>query len=326
LKPKVIISKCIEFERCRWNGNIIKSNIVKVLKPYVEFQPVCPEVEIGLGIPRDPIRIIKSEDLKLLQPNTLKDSTENMKNFTEQFLNSIDDVDGFLLKFKSPSCGLYEAKYYHDEKPGSAVIEKGSGLFGRAVFKKFTHLAIETETRLTNFRIREHWLTKIYALRHFREVKYSESYRNLVDFQTQNKFLLMAYNQDLMRKMGRIVANPMRKKFNFVIDEYEKLLFSILGRPPEYTSHINVLMHALGYFKNILSHQEKAFFLDELEKFRAGWIPLFILIELIKAWIVRKDEHYLRQQSYFNPYPSELMNFDIKDAWRGRSYWKKDLF
>jgi uncharacterized protein YbgA (DUF1722 family) len=123
--------------------------------------------------------------------------------------------------------------------------------------------------------------------------------------------------------MGRIVANPLKKNYNSVIEEYENLLIRSLSRPPEYTSHINVMMHMLGYFKKILSTQEKAFFLDELEKYRAGWIPLFILNELIKVWNARSNQTYLINQTYINPYPSELMNFDIKDTWRGRSYWEK---
>lgn len=323
LKPKVVISKCIEFEHCRWNGNIIKSNFVKVLKTYVEFHPVCAEVEIGLGVPREPIKIIKSERLKLIQPATMREYTKNMEKFAETFLTSISDIDGFIMKFKSPSCGLYETKYYYDEKPGSAVIEKGAGLFGKAVLDKFPNLSIETEGRLTNLRIREHWLTKLFVLRYFREIKDSESYKSLVEFHSRNKLLLMAYNQNLMRKMGRIAANPLRMNFDSVVEEYVKLLIRSLSQPPEYTSHINVLMHAFGYFKKMLSSQEKAFFLDELEKYRAGWIPLFVINELLKVWIVRNDELYLKQQSYFNPYPPVLMNFDIKETWRGRSYWNK---
>jgi len=172
-----------------------------------------------------------------------------------------------------------------------------------------------------NFRIREHWLTKLFTLKNFRNVKESELNHELVKFQTKNKFLFMAYNQNLMRKMGRIVANPLKKPFRTIIEEYEKFLLIMLNKPPEYTSHINVLMHVLGYFKKELKTAEKAFFLDELEKYRAGWIPLFMIIELIKSWMIRVDKPYLQEQSYFNPYPKELMNFDIKDTWRGRSYW-----
>ena len=203
------------------------------------------------------------------------------------------------------------------------MIEKGAGLFGKSILDKYPNIAIENEGVLTNSRIREQWLTKLFVLRFYRAIKDSESYKNLVNFHSINKFLLMAYNQNLMRNMGRIVANPKKASFNSVISQYEKLLIALLGNPARYTSHINVLMHALGYFKKNLSNQEKAFYLDELEKYRTGWIPLFVINELIKVLILRYDEDYLRQQSYFNPYPSELMSFDIKNTWRGRSYWKK---
>ncbi len=321
IKPRVVISKCIEFEHCRWNGNLIKSPVVDTFKSHIEFQPICAEVEIGLGIPRNPIRIIKEERLKLIQPSTSEDLTEKMESFSNQYLNSIDFVDGFILKSQSPSCGIKETKFYHDIKPGSAVIERGAGLFGRAVLNRFPYLAIETEGRLRNFRIREHWLIKLYTTAKFRSLKDSESQKNLVEFHSKNKFLFMAYNQNLMRAMGRIVANPHSESSNSLLEKYEKLLFDLLKRPPNYTSHINILMHMLGYFKKTLNSEEKAFFLDELEKFRAGWIPLFVIIEIIKSWITRTHMPYLQEQSYLNPYPEELMNFDITDTWRGRTYW-----
>jgi uncharacterized protein YbgA (DUF1722 family)/uncharacterized protein YbbK (DUF523 family) len=320
-RPRVVISKCIEFDHCRWNGAIIKSPIVAILKSFVDFNPVCAEVEIGLGIPRDPVRIVKEEQLKMMQISNGKDYTEKMVSFSKNFIGSIENIDGFLLKSKSPSCGLKETKYFHDIKPGSAVINKGSGLFGREVMNLCPHAAIETEGRLMNFRIREHWLTKLYTLTNFRTVKESQSIKSLTDFQAQNKFLFMAYNQNLMRTLGKIAANSSKDSFNSVIKEYEKNLFELLYIPPEFTSHINVLMHTLGFFKNDLATEEKAFFLDELEKFRAGWIPLFMMIELIKSWMARVKKPYLQDQTYFSAYPEELMNFDLKDAWRGRSYW-----
>ena len=131
----------------------------------------------------------------------------------------------------------------------------------------------------------------------------------------------MAYNQHIMRELGKVVANPKKIQIEDLILDYEYKLNVLLQTPPEHTAHINVLMHTLGYFKKNLSHEEKAFFLDELEKYRAGWIPLFVLQNLLSSWINRFNENYLRNQSYFNPYPEELMNFDLRDTWRGRSYW-----
>ena len=323
VKPVVLISKCIEFEYCRWNGMIIKSPIVKLLKSYVDFRPVCAEVDIGLGIPRDPVRLIKENNkLSMIQPITNKIFTSEMMNFSREHLNKLDHIDGFILKSDSPSCGLYHTKYYASTHKGSRLIERGAGLFGKVVLEKFSNKAIETDGRLTNFRIREHWLTKLFTLAEFHRVKNSHSKHELVKFQTINKFLFMAYNKELMRKAGRTIANPQKNRFENIIKDYEQKLLEIIKNPPNYTSHINTILHTLGFFKKKLSHEEKSFFLDELEKYRAGWLPLFVLLNLIKSWSVRFDEGYLKDQTYFNPYPEELMNFDLKDSWRGRSYWK----
>jgi uncharacterized protein YbgA (DUF1722 family)/uncharacterized protein YbbK (DUF523 family) len=322
-KPLVLVSRCIEFEHCRWNGNIIKSSVVDILKSYVDFTPVCPEVEIGLGVPRDPVRIVcKDGDLKMIQPATNRDCTQEMNTFAKQYLESIQNVDGFILKSKSPSCGLFDTKHYQTAMKGAPKIDNGPGIFGKAVMKIFPKKAIETEGRLSNFRIREHWLVKLFTLADFRQLKNSNSKNEIVNFHTKNKFLFMAYNQNIMRELGQIVANPNKVEFEDLIENYEIKLDNLLEKPPEYTSHINVLMHALGYFKKELSHKEKAFFLDELEKYHVGWIPLFVLQNLLNSWITRFDQEYLRNQSYFNPYPEELMNFDLRDAWRGRSYWE----
>ncbi len=322
-EPIVVISKCIEFEFCRWNGMIIKSPFITLLKSYVGFRPVCAEVGIGLGVPRDPVRlIIENTELKMIQPSTGRNLTLKMINFSEEYFNSLGSVDGFILKSKSPSCGLFQTKHYSGTLKGSHVIKKGSGLFGGAVMKNFPNKAIETERRLTNFRIREHWLIKLYTITGFRQVKESHSMNELIKFHTKNKLLFMAYNQESMRVLGRIAANPQKKDFDHIIEKYEQKFLELIKNPPDYTSNINVLMHALGFFKKKLSQEEKAFFLDELEKYRVGWVPLFILLNLLKSWIARFDETYLKNQTFFNPYPEELMNFDLKDSWRGRSYWE----
>jgi uncharacterized protein YbgA (DUF1722 family)/uncharacterized protein YbbK (DUF523 family) len=324
IKPTVVISKCIEFARCRYNGAMISSDIVKVMKNFVEFIPVCAEVEIGLGVPRDSIRIIKQgEELKLIQSATGLDVTNKMNTFSEEFLNSLEHVDGFILKYKSPSCGTLHTPYLASTQRGAAKLGKGPGLFGKAVIEKFPKLPIENEGRLNNFRIREHYLTKLFTIARFREVKHLSRMHKLVKFHTVNKFLFMAYNQAEMREMGRIVANPEKNSFIEVVKEYEQRLFNVIMYPPKYTSNINVLMHMLGYFSKDLTSAEKAYFLDELEKYRAGWIPLFVLTHLLKSWIVRFNQEYLRSQTFFDPFPEELMIFDLKDTWRGRSYWQK---
>ena len=165
LKPRILVSKCIEFDSCRYNGQVISSDFVEKLKSFVEFIPVCPEFEIGLGVPRDPIRVVSfGGNLKLIQSKTEKDVTKNMVEFSNSFLDKLSDIDGFILKSKSPSCGIKDVKIHAGTGPPPKE-SKGSGFFGKAVLEKYSNIAIEDEGRLLNSRIKQHFLTKVYALR-----------------------------------------------------------------------------------------------------------------------------------------------------------------
>lgn len=303
IKPIVLFSKCLGFEHCRYNGEIINDDFVQKLVPLVEAKTICAEVEIGLGVPRDPIRIVSvGDELRLVQPATGDDVTRKMLDFCDSFLSSLADVDGFILKFRSPSCGIKDVRRF---PPGEkkASLGKGAGFFGGAILERFPHLGVETEGRLMNFRIREHWLTKLYTMARFREMKKSGSMKDLVDFHTRSKFSLMAYNQKELKEMGRIVANPEKRPMTEVISDYGEHLSGALAKSPRYTSNINVLMHAMGYFSDKISTDEKSYFLDSLERYRQGQIPLSVCIHIIRSWIIRFDEPYLSQQAFFQPYP-----------------------
>jgi uncharacterized protein YbgA (DUF1722 family)/uncharacterized protein YbbK (DUF523 family) len=323
-RPKVVISKCLEFENVRYDGGIISSVFVKKLMPHVDFIPVCPEVEIGLGIPRDPLRIVTVEGkLRLVQPATNLDLTDKMTEFANSFLDSLPEVDGFILKSRSPTSAIKDAKVYPSTNRKVAPISKGPGLFGRAVLRRFSDLAVEDEGRLRNPRIKEHFLTKLFTIASFREVKASNSLRNLVGFHSENKLLLKTYNQKELRKLGKIVANQKSKTLVETIRDYEQHLFGALRRPPRCGSNINVLMNAMGYFSNALSKEEKSFFLDSLEKYRAGNLPFSVVISILRAWIIRFKEDYLAKQTLFEPYPEDLMDIDAMTTYcDGKDYWK----
>ena len=317
VKPAVLFSKCLGFDHCRYNGEIINDGFVQKLIPLVEAKTVCAEVEIGLGVPRDPIHIIADGDkLKLVQPATGRDVTREMLDFCDSFLGSIEDVDGFILKSRSPSCGIRDVRRF---PPGEkkASLGKGAGFFGGAVLDRFPHLGVESEGRLKNFRIRERFLTRLYAMARFREMEKGGSMRDLVAFHTRNKLLLMAYNQKELKEMGRIVANTEKRPAAEVICDYGEHLSRALAKSPRYTSNINVLMHAMGYFSDRISSGEKSYFLDTLDRYRQGQIPLSVCIHIIKSWIIRFDEPYLGQQDYFHPYSEELML--ISDSGKGRN-------
>jgi uncharacterized protein YbgA (DUF1722 family)/uncharacterized protein YbbK (DUF523 family) len=316
-KPIVVVSKCLGFAHCRYNGLTIPDDFVDKLKFCVDFHTICPEVELGLGVPREPIRVVSvDDDLKLIQPATNIDLTERMLDFAHSFLNSLEKVDGFILKSRSPSCGIKDVKVYPSAEK-SMSISKGSGFFGGAVQDKFPGASIEDEGRLRNFNIREHFLTKLFMLADFREVKTSQAMKELVKFHSQNKLLLMAYDQEKMRVLGRIVANTDKKPISELFQEYENILLEAFLKPAKYTANINVLMHGMGYFSKEITSNEKAFILDSLERYKAGRIPLSVPLNILRSLIVRFQQDYLMPQTFFEPYPEGLV--EITDSGKGRN-------
>ena len=306
-KPNVVVSRCLGFDACRYNGQIIPDKFVDKLREYVNFTHVCPEVAIGLGVPREPIRIVQKDGKRrLLQPATGRDISEEINSFAEGFLAELTDIDGFILMNRSPSCGIKDVRIYQSMEKGPAA-GKSAGFFGVKVIEKFPWLAIEDENRLMNYRIREHFLTKLYTLARFRTARASRDINDLLAFHTENKLLLMGYNQKELHALGRITANKERKEVDEVLSEYEQHLQKALARAPRCTSHLNVLMHVLGSFKRKISPKEKAFFLETLEKYRNGLIPFGSVQVILNAWIVRFEDDYLMKQTFFEPYPIELV-------------------
>jgi uncharacterized protein YbgA (DUF1722 family)/uncharacterized protein YbbK (DUF523 family) len=314
VKPKVVISKCLTGAYCRYNGEIIFDKFINQLNSYVNYSPICPEMEIGLGVPRDPIRIISQRGkTSLIQPATGRNVTREMNRFTESYLDSINEIDGFVLKARSPSCGIKDVKVY----PGidkNNILEKSAGFFGQTVLTKYPFLPIEDEGRLTNFTLREYFLTRLFALASFRTL--SKSMKDLVRFHTENKYLLMTYSQKILRELGRIVANHDKKPVSIVFQEYSNSLSQAFIKAPRFSSTINVLMHALGYFSKNLTAKEKAFFLDTLEKYRVEKVPLSVPLNILSSWTIRFEVKYLNNQTFFYPYPEALMH--ITDSGKGR--------
>jgi uncharacterized protein YbgA (DUF1722 family)/uncharacterized protein YbbK (DUF523 family) len=316
IRPLVFASKCLGFAACRWNGEMIPDRFVEKLKSHVDFITNCPEAEVGLGVPRDPIRIVERPGgYGLMQLNTARDITEQMERFAKGLVASLNDVDGFILKDRSPSCGLKDVKVYRSLERGSS-IGKTSGFFAREVLARFGHLVVETEERLTNFNLRENFLTRIFISAKFRKLKETPEMKSLVQFQAENKLLLMAYSQKELRELGKIVANHEKRRMEDVISMYEERLNKALANPPKYRSTINVMMHALGYFSKRLSSEEKRFFLNYLEEYRREQVPLSVPLSLLRSYIVRFDEQYLKQQTFFDPYPKEFVA--VRDSGKGR--------
>lgn len=318
VKPRVVVSKCLEFQECRYDGEIIRDQTVHNLMPYVEFIPICPEVEIGLGIPRDVIRIMDHDGSDILyQPATKRDLTREMNRFSDQFLTEVGEIDGFILKNRSPSCGLNDVKVYAGPEK-SPVVRSSSGLFASKVKKRFNHLAIEDEGRLKNWTIREHFFTKLFTIAAFKKLKKEGLLADLVEFHARNKYLFMAYQPTTLKKLGNIVGNHEKKTLQQIFEEYEGELYSLFQKLPKYTSNISVSQHLFGFFSKDLSSKEKEFFIEMIDKYKKKKVPLSSVASLLKSWAIRFDNEYLLKQSYFQPYPERLI--EISDSGKGRDY------
>ncbi|MBN1678527.1 MAG: DUF523 and DUF1722 domain-containing protein [Candidatus Thermoplasmatota archaeon] len=305
-RPRIVVSKCLGFDSCRWNGAMIPDEFVGTLRRFVEFTAVCPELEIGLGVPRNPVRVVDAKgSLRLVQQGTERDVTEDMMRYADGLLSGLQPVDGFILKSRSPSCGIKDTRIY----PGMekvAAMRTSAGIFGAEVLRRFPSLAIEDEGRLINDRIRDHFLKRVFAFARFRELEPTARIRDLVQFQSENKLLLLAYSQKELRAMGHIAANKEGRPIEEVRDEYAKHLHKAMSRMPKDAANVNVLMHMLGFVSDGLSGDEKAFFLDTVQKYRLERLPLSVPLSLIRSWAIRFDQKYLLPQSFLEPYPDEL--------------------
>ena len=307
IKPKIIISKCLEHDACRFDGQLINNKYIKKLKKFIEFSTVCPEVEIGMGIPRKPIRIIHDNNKTILkQSDTGIDWSKKMNNFSQKYISEIDDIDGFILKSASPSCGINSTKIFQKKHP--APIGKGNGLFADQIIKNFPNHPKEEEKRLNNAILREHFFTSIFTIADFRSVN---NFETLYQYHAKHKYLFMSYNQTLMRKMGKIAANDDKLKIEAVKNNYYQCLLILFLKKSRYKSNINTHMHVMGYFKKFLSSPEKKLFLENLELYRDKKLPISGINNMLHSWIVRFDNEYLLNQSFFNPFPNELIEENL---------------
>jgi len=302
-KPKILISKCLEFDACRYDGKRITNIYIQKLKEYVDFGTICPEVEIGLGIPRDPIYLINSNDkISLYQPTTGIDVTERMIHFSKKYIRSIKNIDGIILKSKSPSCGITTTKHYLSINSKN-FKDRGTGLFASKLIEKFPNIPKQEEMGLSDRLVREHFYTAIFVIADFRTVK---TIKNLYDFHAKHKLLLMAYNKIQLKELGGIVANHDSKLIDEVLITYFSILQKIFKKKPKYVSHINAHMHAFGYYKKQLTKEEKKDFLYLLEDYRNKKITLSTINSVFNSWNIRFGNKYLLNQSYFAPYPDDL--------------------
>lgn len=301
MKPKILLSKCFS-QPVRYDGGIVTNDFINKLKKYIEFFDHCPEVEIGLGVPRQRLIIVKSGNSKnFFQPDTKKDFTEIIHGYNTKILNSMPEIDGAILKAKSPSCGVGSTKLYKD----GVIVGKTYGFFAESFKKIFPHIPLEDEERLRNDVIRTHFLTRIFAFSELRTLLKNPEPKTLVLFHSKYKYLLMAYNQKMLKELGQLVGDatiPFEEK----IKKYKIRFYKTFSKQPSPKRHVNTIMHLLGYVSKNINAKEKEHFLNLINKYIKGKIPLKLILELLKNLSYRCGHEYILMQKYLEPYPEDL--------------------
>ena len=307
-KIKLGISACLLGQSVRYNGGHQLDHFLKdTLGKYVDYVPVCPEVECGFGVPREAFRLIGEPDHpRLITINTKQDFTERMEAWARKRVGEIEreGLCGFIFKGGSPSSGMERVKVYND-KGMSAKI--GVGIFAHIFMEHFPLIPVEEDGRLHDPVIRENFIERIFALRRMaRASQERNALRAIVDFQTHNKLLIMSHSPKHLQEMGRLVANAKALTPQSLINRYHELLMEALKLKATAPKNTNVLMHMLGYFKKDLDASEKQEILEIIDEYRRELIPLIVPITLISHYVRKYDQPYLKEQTYLNPHPLEL--------------------
>ncbi|OPY24493.1 MAG: hypothetical protein A4E23_00314 [Methanomethylovorans sp. PtaU1.Bin073] len=281
-------------------------DIVKNLQPFAEFITVCPECDIGLGVPRHPIRLVNGEKTRLLQPATGQDITGKMQVFVNGFLENLPDVDGFVLKSKSPSCGFGTTKVFASADAQEPLHRHGTGLFAKGVLEQLRDIPHIDETSLMDSEAREHFVTRIFLHANLR--LHNSSIQELIDFQTRNKLLLMAYDQRKVKILGRTLADHKHQYFAETVAAYVNTLHEMTLVPPSRANFANAFMHAFGYFSHRLESEKKQYLLNCIEEYRKGSLSLEDLRKAMIPRILEFHIDYLADQTLFYPYPEKLEN------------------
>jgi uncharacterized protein YbbK (DUF523 family)/uncharacterized protein YbgA (DUF1722 family) len=304
-RPIIGISKCLEFEMCRYDGSRINNNFVRNMKKYVDFVQVCPEVGIGLGTPRKPIRLVKIDGIKnLYQPSSEKNLTEDMHNFTKKFVSSVDILDGFIFKRDSPTCGISNVRLYHKLGTDSGY-QKTSGMFSEGVSAEFPNMVKEDEKRLENIAIREHFLTRIFVLANLRESLESQSIAKLFEFYSKNMLLFLCHDEKLTAELGLIFK--IEDDFEIISKKFQKIAYDVLSSPVKKTPMINTFEYMFNFVKSKLSQSEKSHYQSLIDEFENDLILQSEISTLLYSWALRYDVKIILEQSLFDPFPKNLL-------------------
>ncbi len=303
------ISRCLLGEKVRFDGGHKQDRfLTDVLGRYVEWVPVCPEVEAGLGTPREAMRLMGNPHRPRLMTITSKhDHTQAMETMLATRLDSLkkQDLSGFVFKRGSPSCGVERVRVY---TVGGMPSQRGVGIFAKAFMEQFPLIPVEEEGRLCDPSLRENFIERVFCYRRFQDlVQNGVTRQALIRFHTIHKYLLLAHSQPHYETMGRLVGQASRDRLKELTLKYGEQFMKALTMKATARKHVNVLQHIVGYFKNRLTTHEKAELLGVIADYHGGLTPLIVPLTLIKHYVQIFDVGYIRDQVYLSPHPKELM-------------------
>jgi len=306
---RVGISACLLGEAVRFDGGHKRDPfLTETFGAFVEWVPVCPEVECGFGTPREAMRLVRVDnDVRLLTVRTAVDLTDRMAAYTRRRVAQLDaeDLYGYVLKKDSPSCGLERVKIYGT---GGVPEKSGRGILARSLVERFPSLPVEEEGRLSDPRLRENFVERVFAYWRLRGL-FSGRWNlgALVEFHTGHKLILMAHSPEAYRQLGRLVARARGVGRKDLERRYTELFMSAMAVIATPRRHANVLQHMAGYFKNLLDAESKAELGAAIDDYRRGLVPLVVPITLLRHHVRVHGVSYLEGQRYLAPHPKELM-------------------
>jgi uncharacterized protein YbgA (DUF1722 family)/uncharacterized protein YbbK (DUF523 family) len=302
------ISACLLGHKVRYDGgHKLDPFLVNTLGPFVRYVPVCPEVESGFPVPRQSFRLVGDPGSpRLITRQSGFDATPQMERWLAKKLPLLEKegLCGFIFKSQSPSSGMERVKVYNEK---GMAEKKGTGIFARALMTRMPLLPVEEEGRLQDIPLRENFIVRLFVFRRWQELLAAGATAGrLVDFQRRHKLLLMAHSPEMARQLGKLVAGAGTRPAAEVFPEYEKLLMTALKQKATVRKNVNVLQHMFGYFKKQLDDFEKREMLAVIENYRQALIPLIVPLTLLKHYIDKFRQPYLREQYYLDPHPLEL--------------------
>lgn len=313
-KPRIGISSCLLGKAVRHDGSHRRNSFINdTLADHVEIASLCPELELGLGVPRDTIQLFKkdkTDEIRLVfSKQQDHELTREMETVAQTKLAEIGDLDGYILKKDSPSCGLGRVPVMNG-KTGQRE-KNGIGVFARELKRLYPHLPVEDEGRLYDDGIRENFLERIYAHARWRSLSMADNRQKAFrEYHKRYKLMLMAKNEVIYRELGRLVASANKDNLDEVMQTYYGKFMTAMASIPRRGHHVNVLQHVMGYLKRNIDSADKAELLDWMQNYKQCKVKRETPIVLLQHHLRRFPKQYISIQYYFSPYPRELATLD----------------